>query len=110
MSAPNAISPDKLIRLIGTANAPRILDVRGDTAQLIPSSIPASPDTVRANAAQFSAGSYVVTCKGGRETSQGIAALLRHHGADAEILEGGFAAWQAAGHPVPRSTGSLAPG
>ena len=100
MSAPNAISPDKLIRLIGTANAPRILDVRRDTEQLIPSSIPVSRDAVRADPGQFSAGSYVVTCKGGRETSQGIAALLRYHGADAEILEGGFAAWQSAGHPV----------
>ena len=100
MSAPNAISPDKLLRLIGTANAPRILDVRSDTGQLVPSSIPVSREAVRANPEQFAGGSYVVTCKGGRETSQGIAALLRYHGASAEILDGGFAAWQVAGHPV----------
>ena len=100
MSAPNAISPDKLIRLVGTAHAPRILDVRGDTSSLIPSSIPVPPEQIRANPERFAGGPYVVTCKGGRETSQGIAALLRHHGAQAEILEGGFAAWQAAGYPV----------
>lgn len=104
MSAPNAISPDKLIRLIGTANAPRILDVREDTPQLIPSSVPVSPETIRADPQQFTGGPFVVACKGGRETSQGIAALLRHSGADAEILEGGFAAWQAAGFPVVDAT------
>ena len=100
MSALNAISPDKLIRLIGTASAPRTLDVRGDASQLIPSSVPISPDAIRADPGQFSDGPYVISCKAGRETSQGVAALLRHYGAAAEILEGGFAAWQAAGYPV----------
>jgi rhodanese-related sulfurtransferase len=100
MSAPNSISPEKLIRLIGTPSAPRIIDVRGDGAQLIPSSIPRPAEVMRANAARLAGGSYVIACKGGRETSQGIAALLRHHGAQAEILEGGFAAWQSAGYPV----------
>jgi rhodanese-related sulfurtransferase len=100
MSALNTISPEKLIRLIGTPNAPRILDVRGDTAQLIPSSVPVLPDTIRADASPFSGRSHVVACKAGHETAQGIAAFLRHSGTDAEILEGGFAAWQAAGYPV----------
>ena len=100
MSALNAISPDKLIRLIGTPEAPRILDVRGDAALLIPSSVPLAPHAIRANPERFSAGSYVIACNGGRETSQGIAALLRHHGASAEILEGGFAAWRSAGLPL----------
>ena len=100
MSALNAISPDKLIRLIGTASAPRILDVRQDASQLVPSSVPVSPEAIVADPERFVDGSYVVSCKRGRETSQGIAALLRHSGADAEILEGGFAAWQAAGYPV----------
>ena len=100
MSAPNAVSPDKLVRLIGTSNAPRILDVRSDTSQLIPSSIAESPESVRANPERFAGGSWVVTCNHGKETSQGVAALLRHEGTQAEILEGGFAAWQAAGYPV----------
>ena len=100
MSAPNAISPDKLLRLIGTANAPRILDVRGEMPQLIPSSIVESPDSVRAAPERFAGGSWVVTCHHGHENSQGVAALLRHHGANAEILEGGFGAWKAAGYPT----------
>ena len=100
MSAPNAISAEKLVRLIGTNKAPLILDVRGETAQLIPSSIPVEPDSIRADPLRFGHGPFVVSCKGGKETSQGIAALLRHHGADAEILEGGFAAWKAAGFPL----------
>jgi rhodanese-related sulfurtransferase len=100
MSAPNAISPDKLIRLIGTPNAPRILDVRGDTSQLIPSSVPVALESIRVDPVRFAGGSYVVSCKAGRETSHGIAALLRHSGTDAEILEGGFAEWLAAGYPV----------
>ncbi len=103
MSALNAISPDKLARLIGTPRAPRILDVRRDTALLIPSSVPLAPEAIRANPERFAGGAFVVSCKGGRETSQGIAALLRHHGASAEILEGGIAAWQAAGLPLVES-------
>ena len=100
MSAPNAISAEKLVRLIGTANAPSILDVRGEIAQLIPSSIPVVPDEVRADPARFGPGPFIVSCKRGKDTSQGVAALLRHHGAKAEILDGGFAAWQAAGLPT----------
>lgn len=100
MSAPNSISTDKLVRLIGTAKAPIILDVRGETGQLIPSAIPISPDVVRNDPEQMGSGPFVVSCKGGKDTSQGIAALLRHHGAEAEMLEGGFASWQAAGLPV----------
>ena len=100
MSALNAITPDKLIRLIGTANSPRILDVRGETSLLIPSSTPHSPDSIRAHPERFVDGPYVVSCKHGKETSQGIAAMLRHAGGEAEILEGGFAAWQTAGYPV----------
>jgi rhodanese-related sulfurtransferase len=100
MSALNAISTDKLIRLIGTSNAPLICDVRGDVTQLIPSSVPGSPEQMRSNPERFAGGSWVVTCKHGKETSQGIAALLRHAGAEVEVLEGGFAAWQAAGYPV----------
>lgn len=100
MSAPNAISAEKLVRLIGTAKAPLILDVRGETAALIPSAVPISPDVLRNDPEQLGSGPFVVSCKGGKDTSQGIAALLRHHGAEAEILEGGCAAWQDAGLPT----------
>ena len=100
MSALNAITPEKLLRLVGTPGAPRIIDVRADSSRLIPGAISRSPASIRADPASYAGGNYVVTCNHGRETSQGIAALLRHHGASAEILEGGFAAWQAAAHPL----------
>ena len=100
MSALNAISPDKLIRLIGTVHAPRIIDVRENPSHLIPSSTPRSPAAIRDHPERYAGASWVVGCKAGRDTSQGIAALLRHHGIEAEFLEGGFAAWQAAGNPV----------
>ena len=100
MSALNAIGAEKLFRLIGTSNAPRLLDVRKDAVDLIPGSIPRPREFIRENIAEFSTGSWVVICNGGKETSQGIAALMRQGGAEAEILEGGHAAWQAAGLPV----------
>lgn len=100
MSAPDSISPEKLFRLIGTAKAPRLLDVRAEATPLIPSSVPVSPDAVRADPDQFGRGPFVVSCKGGKDRSQGVAAFLRHHGAEAEILEGGFAGWKAAGLPT----------
>lgn len=98
MSALNTISPDKLIRLIGTVNAPQILDVRPDPSRLIPSAVPQSPDQIRSVPERFAGQSVVVACHHGRETSQGLAALLRHAGVNAEILEGGFGAWEAAGY------------
>ena len=99
MSAPNSISTDKLARLIGTAGSPGIIDVRGDSLPLIPSAIPVTPDQVRANPGRFAGRQWVVACRQGKETSQGIAAWLRHDGIKAEILEGGAAAWQEAGLP-----------
>ena len=60
MPAPNAISPDKLARLIGTARAPVILDVRSaeDFAadpRLLPGAVPSEVEGVaeRHNAAPF---------------------------------------------------------
>ena len=100
MSSPNSISTDKLARLISTAGSPRILDVRGESLPLIPSASPVTPDEVRADPARFASEQWVVACRHGKETSQGIAALLRHHGAQAEILEGGVAAWQDSELPV----------
>ncbi len=99
MSAPNAISPDKLIRLIGTSSAPRIIDLF-DRPQIIPSSTCVPADAVRSAPERFTGRPSVVVCNGGHESSHGIAAWLRHSGGEAEILEGGFAAWQSAGYPV----------
>jgi rhodanese-related sulfurtransferase len=94
MSAFNAISPDKLLKLIGTSSCPAILDLREGEQFLIPSSRPFVAGE------QLEESEAVVVCRDGAEASPGIAAWLRSKGIAAEILEGGFAAWQAAGLPL----------
>ena len=44
--------------------------------------------------------SLLLYCAHGREISQGLTAALRAMGLTARYLEGGYAAWVAAGHPV----------
>lgn len=100
MSATNCISADKLARLIGTPNCPLIIDVRPEGQELLPSSSRRLAETVGDWATEFIGRKVVVSCVHGRERSAGVAAILRSAGADAEILEGGFAAWRDAGLPV----------
>lgn len=94
MSAFNAISPDKLLKLIGTSSCPAILDVRENERFLIPSSRPFS------TAEQLDDSEVIVLCADGARASPGVAAWLRGEGVAAEILEGGFASWQAANLPL----------
>lgn len=100
MSATNSISPDKLARLIGTASCPAIVDVRPDGVQQLPASVRRPAENVSEWASSFAGRKVVVTCVHGQERSAGVAALLRSEGVDAEILEGGLAAWCDAGLPV----------
>ena len=97
------ITPNQLARLLGTPDAPLILDVRLDAdaaldARLIPTALAcAHADVARhANARQR----VVVVCQRGRKLSEGAAAVLRALGHQAEVLEGGHAAWAAAGLPL----------
>lgn len=46
----------------------------------------------------------VVICQKGKKLSEGTAALLRHNGASAEILEGGFEGWKATKLPLIQSS------
>ena len=105
MPAINIISAEKLFRLIGLPHAPAIVDVRGDEAFASdPRLIPGASRRASSNVAQWSAEltgrSAVVTCHHGLELSQGVAALLRHEGIPAEVLEGGAAGWAGAGLPM----------
>jgi len=105
MASYNAISPDKLARLIGTPKAPVIIDVRDDddfagAPSLLPSSIRKGHADVEAWAAAYRDRCVVVACQRGLKLSEGVAAFLRLAGAQAEILEGGFAAWQEASLPL----------
>ena len=101
MATPDTITTAQLSRLIGTPDAPVIVDVRIDRdvaadPRTMPGSIRRDFRTVRDWAADFAGRSVVVTCQRGQKLSQGTAAWLRHIGAKAENLEGGHEAWVAA--------------
>ena len=102
MPAPGIITISQLSRLIGTPEAPRILDVRteGDFAsdtRTLPASVRRDFRSVSDWAGEFGPGPVAVVCQRGLKLSQGVAAWLRHHGTPAEALEGGFEAWAASG-------------
>ncbi len=111
------IAPDKLARLIGTAKAPIIIDVRETDAldadrRLIPASIHMPYANADQWAAAYAGKSVAVACQRGKKLAEGAAAWLRHHGAEAEVVEGGFEAWRDAGLPLvplaalPKRSGS----
>jgi rhodanese-related sulfurtransferase len=101
MPAINAISADKLLRLIGTPACPALIDVR-PSGDLIPGSIRRPAEEVETWAAELGAAGAVVICHHGGERSAGVAAWLRQAGIKAEILEGGAENWAAAGLPLVR--------
>ncbi|PZQ45479.1 MAG: sulfurtransferase [Rhodovulum sulfidophilum] len=109
MPAPDAITPERLAKLIGTPRCPTLLDVRAESVRatdprLLPGARALEPReaTTEGLAALASAlaGPVVVICAEGHRRSQGAAALLRSRGVAAEYLEGGHAAWTAAGLPL----------
>ena len=102
MPAPNTISVEKLVRLIGTPKCPMLIDVRSEAdfeadPLLIPSSVRRASTQLDDWAEKYGGQSAVVICQTGLNISQGAAAWLRHHGVSAEALEGGFEAWRQAG-------------
>src|SRR5215208_2239622 len=104
MSTLNAISPDKLLRLIGTPACPAIVDLRRSSGTIIPASHTLDPDAVDRWASLLHGLAAVIVCDDGKRFSPGVAAWLRHRDVDAEVLEGGLEAWQAAGLPLVDST------
>jgi rhodanese-related sulfurtransferase len=105
MSSYTSISSDKLFRLIGTAKAPALIDVRTDEEfaadpRLIPGATRSSHRNVQDWAANFVGQSVIVICLDGGGLAEGTAAWLRHIGIVAETLEGGHAAWKQAELPT----------
>ena len=99
------ITAAQLSRLIGTPDAPTVIDVRiaDDFAadpRVIPTSLRHPHADIDALAASLSGQRVVVVCQRGRKLSEGAAALLRTHGIAAESLEGGTEAWVAASLPM----------
>jgi rhodanese-related sulfurtransferase len=109
VAAPDAITVAQLSRLVGTSDAPLILDVRTDEdlaadARLLPASIRRDHRCVSSWAGEFAGRSVAVVCRRGLKLSQGVAAWLRHTGAKAEYLEGGLEAWTEANGLLIRPT------
>ena len=105
MTAPNTISIDKLVRLIGTPKCPTLIDVRLDDElaadpYLIPSSRHRTLEKLAISPEAPGTEPAVVICQEGTSHSQGIAAWLRDRGVQAEVLEGGFKAWSQAKLPL----------
>jgi len=109
MPAPTIVTAQQLARRIGLPDAPLLLDVRtGEDVAADPRFIPASQRRAHEDAASwavnFAGRDVVVICQRGLKLSQGVAAWLRHAGAEAESLEGGFEAWRDAGLPLVAPT------
>ncbi len=102
MPSPTEITVPQLSRLIGTAAAPLLLDVRiEEDYKLDPDFIPTSVRCPHRQVAKLGAelkGKHVVVyCQKGKKISQGATAILRNHGINVESLEGGHFAWRDAG-------------
>lgn len=116
MSSYTSISSEKLSRLVGTANAPTLIDVRIDEdfaadPRFIPGAVRRSHVDVQDWASRVTGQSVVVVCQKGLKLSEGTAAWLRCCNVAAESLEGGHLAWKEAQLPtvpadkIPRRDG-----
>lgn len=98
MPSPTEISVAQLGRLVGLPTAPAIIDVRTEedyaaAPRLIPGSVRRDVRDVASWCRDLAGRNVVVVCQEGLKLSQGVAAWLRHEGARAETLEGGFIGW-----------------
>ncbi|MCZ8260414.1 MAG: sulfurtransferase/chromate resistance protein [Beijerinckiaceae bacterium] len=109
---PTEITVSQLARLIGTPETPVVIDIRIDEdfavdPRLIPGSSRRAFSTCQEWAPAYAGKRVAVSCQKGLKLSQGVAALLRHAGADAVSLEGGFEAWIAANQFLLRGGDAL---
>lgn len=105
MPAPNEITASQLIRLIGTPEAPLILDVClpedfAQDARMIPGSIRQPHHNITELLPTLRGQKVVVSCWKGQKLSQGSAAILRSQGIAAEYLMGGNTGWAKDGMPM----------
>lgn len=105
MPAPNAISFDKLNRIIGTPRAPLLLDVRSEEdfaadPRLLPGATRIDDQALADLVPQLGGQPSIAICQAGHRRSQGTAAWLRAERCPSEYLEGGFEAWRSAGLPL----------
>ncbi|TQV77883.1 chromate resistance protein ChrB domain-containing protein [Denitrobaculum tricleocarpae] len=105
MTSPTEITVNQLSRLIGLPSAPAIVDIRIDEDYALdPRLIPGSRRRNYRETSQwmtdYAGRKVIVICHRGKKLSQGVAALLRCEGIEAETLALGFEGWAAAGLPA----------
>lgn len=99
------ITVPQLARLIGTPEAPILLDVRTEEdfaadPRLLPGARRRDHRAAGGWSGAYAGQRVAVVCQKGQKLAEGTAAWLRQGGAVAEVLEGGFLAWSAAGLPL----------
>jgi len=105
MSSPTQITVAQLSRLIGTPDAPVIVDVCIDEdfnedPRLIPTAIRHPFHNIQELVPALLGKKVVVICQKGLKLSEGAGAILRANGIRAENLQGGNLAWRDAGAPL----------
>jgi rhodanese-related sulfurtransferase len=98
MPSPTEITVSQLARLVGTREAPAVIDVRSsahfdEDPRFIPCAVRRDATQVESWAGDFAGQRVVVSCQHGGKSSQGASAWLRTKGIEAESLEGGHEAW-----------------
>ncbi|WP_375172883.1 chromate resistance protein ChrB domain-containing protein [Pseudooceanicola sp.] len=109
MPGPTEITSQQLLRLIGTSQAPVLIDVRTDedfdaVPRLIPGARRIRFDDHLAIQTTARDRPAVIVCHRGQKLSQGAAALLRASGTSAETLAGGMLGWTEAQAPTVDAT------
>jgi rhodanese-related sulfurtransferase len=108
MAMASATSVSELAKVLGTSQAPTLIDVRRNPTfesaeQLIAGAIRRSPEDVGQWYRELSKQRPVVAyCVHGHEVSQGIASNLEAAGFSASYLAGGISAWSAQSLPTRR--------
>ena len=102
MPSVTEITVAQLSRLVGTPDAPTVIDVRvpdhrAEDPRFIPCAVRRDAQSVASWAPSLAGRRTVVICERGLKLSHGVAAWLRAAGIEAETLEGGHAAWRDAG-------------
>jgi rhodanese-related sulfurtransferase len=114
MPAPGEITVPQLSRLVGTPDAPVLVDLRIDAdfdadPQLLPGAFRHPFTDLDTLAPRLAGRRAVVYCQRGRKISQGAAAVLRSEGIACEVLEGGQFAWRDGGRPMVEAAALPAP-
>lgn len=105
MPSPNQISPAQLSRLVGTPDAPVLIDLCIDEdfsldPRLIPTAFRHPFGEIESLVDQLQNKRVVVYCQQGKKISAGTAAVLRNHGIPAETVIGGQFGWRDANLPL----------